>query len=293
MNNRFSGIWPALATPFRNDEVDYPALQRLVHRFMQAGVSGLVVCGTTGEAASLDAGERLAVLDAVLDCGAGLPIVMGLAGNHLKTMTAELEAIQRRPVAGILTPPPYYVRPSQKGIAEFYGAIATAATVPLILYNIPYRTGVSIELDTIREIARHPSVRAIKDCGGDPSLTMQLIADGRLEVLAGEDLQIFSTLCLGGAGAITAASHLRPDLFVRMAALIDAGDLATARRIFYSLRPAIEALFAEPNPGPLKAALSALGLIENEIRPPMLAASSEAAAAVTKHARTLVDLVVG
>ena len=109
----------------------------------------------------------------------------------------------------------------------------------------------------------------------------------------GKDLQIFSTLCLGGAGAITAASHLRPDLFVRMAALIDAGDLHTARHIFYSLRPAIEALFAEPNPGPLKAALSALGLIENEVRPPMLEATPETASTVVKHARTLEDLTAG
>jgi 4-hydroxy-tetrahydrodipicolinate synthase len=290
MSIRFNGIWPALITPFYEGGVDVAALRKLIHRFKAAEVAGLVVCGTTGEAGSLSSDERLAVLDAVVDCGSGLRVVVGLNGiNHTRVLE-ELEMVQRRPIAGVLIPPPSYVRPSQQGIVKFYAEIAQATAVPVILYNIPNRTGVSIELETIREIAKHPAVAAIKDCGGSASLTMQLIADGRLDVLAGDDLQIFSTLCLGGAGAIAASSHLRPDLFVRMAKLIDAGDVMAARQIFYSLRPAVQALFAEPNPAPLKAALAALGLIHDELRAPLLPASPMLRQEVARHARTLETL---
>lgn len=271
----FSGIWPALVTPFRDGEVDHDALRRLVLRFRDAGVDGLVVCGTTGEPHAMSGAERLAVLDTVAACAPGLPLIAGVSGIDPRLLLAELRAIRERPVAGVLVPPPYYVRPSQAAIARFYADIATAAGVPVVLYNIPSRTGVRIELDTIREIARHPNVAAIKDCGGDPALTMQLIADGRLAVLAGDDLQIFTTLCLGGAGAIAASAHLRPDLLVKMARHIGAGELAPARKIFYALRPMMELLFAEPNPAPVKAALAVLGLIEDGVRAPLLGASAE------------------
>jgi len=287
MKRRFTGIWPALITPFRGGDVDHAAIQKLVHYFAKAGVSGLVVCGTTGEAAALSPAERLAVLDTVIGCDTGLALVMGLAGNNLSDVVAELRVIQSRPVAGVLTPPPYYVRPSQQGILEFYGAIAKMTAVPLILYNIPYRTGVSMELDTLRRLAGLAAVCAIKDCARDIALTMQLIADGELDVLTGEDLQIFSTLCLGGAGAITAAAHVRPDLFVRLTRLIEAGEWQAARGIFYALRPVIEALFSEPNPGPIKALLAQAGMIENELRAPMMKASPELEVGLRNHLRAL------
>ena len=274
MNHRFTGIWPALVTPFHDggDAVDHGALQRLVRRFADAGVAGIVACATTGEAGTLSQDERLAVLDSVLEAAPGLPLVAGLSGIDPRAMLAELEAIRRRPIAGILVPPPSYVRPSQAAIVRFYDSVA-APGVPVIVYNIPYRTGVRIERDTFRELARIPGLVAVKDCGGDTALTQELIAGGRFDVLAGEDLQIFTTLCLGGAGAIAASAHVRPDLFVKMAAALAAGDLATARRIQAALRPLIESLFAEPSPAPVKAALAAIGLIGDTVRPPLLAAS--------------------
>jgi 4-hydroxy-tetrahydrodipicolinate synthase len=270
----FTGIWPALITPFRDGDVDHAALRQLVLRFRDAGVAGLVVCGTTGEPAMLSAEEKLAVLDTVIGCAAGLPLIVGVAGIDTRVVLAELQALRQRPIAGVLVPPPYYVRPSQAAIARFYADVADVAGVPVVLYNIPSRTGVRIELDTIRQIARHPNVAAIKDCGGDAALTMQLIADGRLAVLAGDDLQIFTTLCLGGAGAIAASAHLRPDLLVKMARHIAAGELAPARAICHALRPTMEVLFAEPNPAPVKAALAKLGLIEDGVRAPLLGASA-------------------
>lgn len=293
-SNTFHGIWPALITPFRGGDVDadvdHSALRRLVLRFRDAGVAGLVVCGTTGEPHTLSAAERLAVLDTVAACAPGLPLIVGLAGIDPRVMRVELEALRERPVAGVLVPPPYYVRPSQAAIARFYAEIASAAGVPVVLYNIPSRTGVRIELDTIREIARHPNVAAIKDCGGDAALTMQLIADGRLAVLAGDDLQIFTTLCLGGAGAVAASAHLRPDLLVKMARHIAEGRLAEARGIFYALRPMMELLFAEPNPAPVKAALAMLGFIEDGVRAPLMEASAVLKVQLEAEVRRLEEL---
>ncbi|MEN3293879.1 MAG: 4-hydroxy-tetrahydrodipicolinate synthase [Burkholderiales bacterium] len=272
--NGFTGIWVALVTPFQGGEVDYRALQTLARSVRDAGAAGLVVCGSTGEAAALGQDEQMAVLDAVLEAVPDCPVVMGLAGNNLQDVQRRLEEIQGRPVAGVLAPPPYYIRPSQQGLIAYFRTLADASSVPIILYNIPYRTGIGLDLETIRAIAQHPRIAAIKDCGGNPMLTMQLIADARLAVLAGEDNQIFTTLCLGGAGAITAAANIRPDLYVRMANAVINGELDEGRRLFYCLLPLIDRLFKEPNPGPVKAALAQLKFIRDELRAPMQPASA-------------------
>jgi 4-hydroxy-tetrahydrodipicolinate synthase len=289
MHNRFTGIWPALVTPFHDGAIDHAGLRALVRRFHDAGVSGLAVCATTGEAGALSVDERLAVLDTVVEAAPGLPLVVGLSGISPQPMLAELAAIRRRPIAGILVPPPSYVRPSQAALVRFYADIA-AAGVPVLVYNIPYRTGVRIERATFGALADIPGIAGVKDCGGDLALTMELIAGGRFDVLAGDDLQIFSTLCLGGAGAIAASAHVRPDLFVRMAELIAAGELAAARRILYALQPVMETLFAEPSPAPAKAALAALGLIRDEVRAPLLPATPALQAELARQVRELETL---
>lgn len=255
----FRGIWVALVTPFRNGAVDYPALQGLVGQLLEQGVAGLVVCGTTGEAAALSHDEQLEVLDAVLQWAPSQQVIMGLAGNNQRELLAFLQAVQRRPVAGVLVPAPYYVRPSQAGLES------------LVLYDIPYRTGVRIERETLRRIVRHPNIVAIKDCGGDPETIMALIADGQVSVLTGEDLQIFTNLCLGGAGAISASSHVRADLYVTLFQQMEEGDVTSARQTFYRLLPWMQAAFAEPNPAAIKGALALLGMIGDEVREPMQA----------------------
>ncbi len=269
----FTGIWVPLVTPFQDGEIDFPALQEMARRLTGAGIAGLIACGTTGEAAALSEQEQLAVLDAVIAAVPQAPVAMGLSDNNLPSLLARLVQIQRRPIAGLLVPPPYYIRPSQAALVAYFKTLADAAAVPLIVYNIPYRTGVAMELATLRAIAEHPRVTAIKDCGGDAALTMQLIADGKLAVLAGEDQQILSTLCLGGSGAIAASAHLRPDLFARLPQLVRSGQLEEARSVFYRLLPMIHRVFEEPNPAPLKAALGMLGHMRDELRAPMLTAS--------------------
>lgn len=265
----FRGIWVALATPFRAGEVDFAALHNLVSRLLEDGVAGFVVCGTTGEAAAQSHEEQLAVLDAVLQWVPPAQVIMGLAGNNLRELLTFQEEIQRRPLAGLLVPAPYYIRPSQAGLESFFQTVADAATVPVVLYDIPYRTGVRIERETLRRIVRHPRIAAIKDCAGDLETTLALIADGEVEVLTGEDLQIFNNLCQGGAGAISASAHVRADLYVRMQRQVESGDLAGARATFYRLLPWIQAAFAEPNPAAVKAALALQGGIADELREPM------------------------
>jgi 4-hydroxy-tetrahydrodipicolinate synthase len=270
--SHFAGLWLPLITPFREGAVDHSALTRLVQRYGKAGVAGFVVCGSTGEAAALDEAEQLAVLDNVLKAGGGLPVVMGLSNYNLPQTLAWVKVLATYPLAGLLVPAPHYIRPSQAGLWHWFTAIADAARAPLIVYDIPYRTGSVIERDTLLSLGQHPNIRAVKDCSGDPGKTQALIADGQLQVLAGDDAQIFSTVAMGGTGAIAASAHLETSGFVEVIRLLVAGQLADARAAWASLSPVIAAMMAEPNPASIKAALAHQGWIKNELRAPMMVA---------------------
>ena len=270
----FSGLWIPLVTPFQDDSaVDHPALAALTARLRAEGVAGFVACGSTGEAAALDKDEQLAVLETVLEAAQGVPVVIGLSGYHLGQVLAFVRALARCPLAGLLVPAPHYIRPSQEGLRHWFTAIADASSAPLIVYDIPYRTGATLAAETLLALAAHPRIQAVKDCGGDAAKTQALIADGRLAVLAGEDAQMFATLALGGTGAIAASAHWQAPRFVELIALLRAGDLPGARRVWQALQPWITACFAEPNPAPLKALLAREGAMLNVLRAPMTAAS--------------------
>ena len=275
----FSGLWLPLITPFRNDVVDHTALARLVQHYSKTGIAGLVVCGSTGEAAALNEPEQLAVLDTVLKtvqkAKPGPPVVMGLSGYNLAQTLAWVKTISSYPVAGLLVPAPHYIRPSQAGLLHWFHAIADVSAAPLIVYDIPQRTGVAIDCNTLLQLARHPNIRGVKDCGQDAVKTHALIADGHLAVLAGDDLQIFNTVALGGAGAIAASAHVQTERFVEVVRHLQDGSLYEARALWMLLVPVIEAMFAEPNPASIKAALARDGWIANELRAPMIKAAVE------------------
>ena len=269
----FSGLWIALVTPFKDGAVDHPALATLTARLRAQGVAGFVACGSTGEAAALDKAEQLQVLETVLQAAHGLPVVMGVSVYHQGQVLEQVQALARYPVAGLLVSAPHYIRPSQEGLLHWFRTLADASAVPLLIYDIPYRTGATITTETLLALAAHPRIKAIKDCGGSPAKTQALISDGRLQVLTGEDAQIFHTLALGGAGAISASAHWQTPRFVELMALLRAGDLGEARRVWQALLPWIEVCFAEPNPAPLKAVLAHAGEMRNELRAPMMGAS--------------------
>ncbi|MEA3130429.1 MAG: 4-hydroxy-tetrahydrodipicolinate synthase [Paraburkholderia sp.] len=209
-----------------------------------------------------------------------------MSGNHTASMRERIEQLNALPTAGVLMAAPYYIRPSQAGIVGHFTALADASDKPVVLYDIPYRTGVRLELDTLLTLAAHPRIQAVKDCAGSLDTTLALIRDGRLQVLAGEDINIFNTLCLGGSGAIAASAHVRPEQFVALYRALSAGRLDEGRRIFQELAPLIQALFTEPNPAPVKALLAALGLIRDELRMPM----TRAGGALVERLRALEGL---
>jgi 4-hydroxy-tetrahydrodipicolinate synthase len=275
----FSGLWIPLVTPFRQGVADPPAIDHaaaaaLVRSLLADGAAGIVLCGSTGEAAALDDTEQLALLDGLLAAVPDVRIVMGVAGNHLPSLLQRVRALCTRRLAGLLVSAPAYIRPGQDGVAAWFRALADASTVPVLLYDIPYRTGVTITRETLLTLAAHPRIVGIKDCGGDLAKTLALVADGRLQVLAGEDLQLFTTVAAGGAGAITASAHCHTARFAAVIRHLQAGDVLAARAAFLPLLPWIEAMFAEPNPAPVKAALAATGRIEGCLRAPLMPASA-------------------
>ncbi|GHC70434.1 4-hydroxy-tetrahydrodipicolinate synthase [Pseudorhodoferax aquiterrae] len=282
----FSGLWIPLVTPFTaDDRVDHAALAALVRDLAGRGVAGFVPCGSTGEAAALTADEQLAVLDTTLAAAGGLPVLMGVGGYRLQGVRAQLQAVCTRPVAGVLVAAPYYIRPSQEGLLTWFRTLADASPVPLVLYDIPYRTGVELRLETLLALAAHPRIQAVKDCGGDAGKTAALVADGRLAVLAGEDAQIFGSVALGASGAIASSAHRHTERFVHVIERLQAGALAEARALWQPLLPWVQAVFGEPNPGPIKALLAEAEQMEDRLRAPMTPAS----AALRQRLRALED----
>ncbi|SDR17987.1 4-hydroxy-tetrahydrodipicolinate synthase [Pseudomonas grimontii] len=265
----FQGIWVPVVTPFQDGAIDFAGLHRLVSHLLAKHVAGIMVCTTTGEAASLSRQEQLAVLDAVLRLVPAQRVVMGLAGNNQIELLQFQAEILKRPLAGLLVPAPSYIRPSQAGLEAFFRTVADASSVPIILYDIPYRTGVTFEQATLLNIVAHPRIVAIKDCGGNLGNTLAVLASGEADVLCGEDLQIFNALCLGASGAIAASAHVCTEQFVALWQQVRDNQLAEARATFLGLVPLINTLFMQPNPAPVKAALAMEGLIDSELRAPM------------------------
>ena len=212
-----------------------------------------MVCGSTGEAAALSKEEQLAVLDAVLEVAPDHQVVMGLSGNNMVATLQMQQAIQLRDIAGVLIPAPYYIRPSQCGLIDYFTQLADASTVPVILQHSAahrHRHGAGHAAPA----RTPPAHRRHQDCGGSPDATMALIADGEIDVMTGEDNLILTTLCLGGTGAISAAAHVHPERFVQLTQQVAAGDLRGAQQL-HELLPMIHQMFSFPNPAPVKTVL--------------------------------------
>jgi 4-hydroxy-tetrahydrodipicolinate synthase len=282
-----------MVTPFRQGQVDLDAAQRLASHLVAKGVHGLVVCGTTGEACALDDSEQEMLLDAVLAAvGRDCPVMMGIGGSDTRSVVAQARRYNKHDIAGFLLPAPAYVRPSQEGLLRHFEAVAQSTGHDIVLYNIPYRTGVNIELSTLLALACNPRFVAIKECGGNMNQLMDFINETPLSVLGGEDALILPTLCLGGKGAIAAAAHIHPELFVALYECVSSGDLIKARKIFQLLLPLIRVLFSEPNPGPVKAALARDGWIKDELRLPMTSVSVECKSRIAEIMESLEEVLV-
>jgi 4-hydroxy-tetrahydrodipicolinate synthase len=279
---QLEGVWVPIITPFADHpgrEVDHAALGRLAKHLQRQGVSGLVVGGTTGEAAALTPQERLDCWHTVAQHAPALPLMLGTGGASLADALEDMHLIrqyqltQRVRLDALLLAAPSYVRPSQQGLRDWFLVLADAAPAPVVMYDIPYRTGSTLARETLLSLADHPNIIGIKDCGGDLAKTLALLHDGRLQVLAGEDLQVLAHLAHGGKACISASAHLHPQRWVRMVQCMRSNHLDEAQALWRELVPLIETAFSEPNPGPLKAALAIQGFGSSCVRAPMMDAS--------------------
>jgi 4-hydroxy-tetrahydrodipicolinate synthase len=283
-----AGVWVPLVTPLNVvAAVDADALARLGARVLGDGCTGLVALGTTGEPATLRPAERRLVVDVCADVcvAAGKPLMVGVGSNSTEATIDDLGALENTPaLTAFLVVVPYYTRPTVAGIIDHYRAIAAAAHVPIVVYNVPYRTGRGLDADALLEVADIPGIVGVKQAVGALDLdTLELLRrkPRDFQVLAGDDAFITPTMLMGGVGAIAASAHVCTDQFVQMIAAARAGDSSTAAALAHALLPVVTAGFAEPNPACWKSALCALGELPTQIlRPPMTAASPTATAAL-------------
>jgi 4-hydroxy-tetrahydrodipicolinate synthase len=280
-----AGLFIPLITPFTADgELAATALEGLAHRVLDGGATGIVALGTTAEHATLSDAERTQVLQicARVCRERGAPLIAGAGGNDTARSAAEVAALADYPeVCAALTVVPYYSRPGEAGVIEHVRALADGAPVPLVLYNIPYRTGQALSWAAISRIAALPGVAGIKHATGAVDRDTMLMMAARPEdfrVLAGDDLYVSPLLALGADGAILASAHVCTAEFARLVSLWRDGRAAEARALGHRLAPLSAALFAEPNPAVIKAVLHRSGQIPSPaVRLPLLPASDKAA----------------
>lgn len=275
MRSRFEGIWVPIVTPFNGANVDHAALTRIARYLAENGVAGLVAGATTGEGALLRPAEQEAVFTTLRKAAPGLPVVLGLSHAATAEALTQARVLAALQPAGLLATAPVYVRPTQEGIRRHFEAIVEAADLPLLVYNIPYRSGVNVELETLQALATDTRIAGVKECGGGADRLMRLVHETPLSILSGDDNLNFAALCSGAHGTIAASAHVLPRWHVRIYELLRAGQLAAARRIAVALQPIIRSLFAEPNPVPLKAWLEQQGFCNSDVRLPFVPASSE------------------
>lgn len=275
------GLWLPLITPFLDGEMDTRSLRRLIRHFARQPVDGLVLAGTTGEALTLserETEELVRIAAGELDTpGHRVPVVLGISGSDTRKVVQMLARTSSWPIEGYLIACPYYTRPSQEGLYGHFSAIADSTDLPVVIYNIPYRTGVNLSNDTLLRLAGRPNVIGVKDCSADPEQSFELLGQrpDQFAVMTGEDLAYFSALCSGADGAILSAAHVRTADFASLHRLLLRGELVEARALWQDLYATTKLLFSEPSPAAHKYWMWREGLIESpELRLPMTAAGS-------------------
>lgn len=280
----FTGTGTALVTPFRRDgSLDETALRALVKRQIDAGIDFLVPCGTTGESPTLSHEEHLRVVEITVETAKGsVPVLAGAGGYN----TAEVVALARELAAigadGILSVTPYYNKPTQEGLFQHFCAIASAISLPIVLYSVQGRTGVNIEPATVRRLAAIPNIVGVKEASGNVSQMAAILnaVPDEFTVLSGDDAITLPVISLGGRGVISVVSNEIPAEMARLARLALRGDFRSAREIQRRVHPLMEVNFVESNPIPVKAAMAQMGLLEPVWRLPLVAPKAESEARI-------------
>ncbi len=269
----FQGVATALVTPTTAQGVDYEALGRLLDWQVAEGVNGLVIAGTTGEGSTLSEEEKKSVISYSIEKVAGrVPVIAGTGSNNTEHCIEMSRWASAEGADGLLVVTPYYNKSTQAGLVKMYETIADAATAPLIVYNVPSRTGVSIAPETYARMADHGNISAIKEANGDISAIAETIRllEGRMDVLSGNDDQTVAMMSLGAKGVISVLSNIMPKATAEMCSLALKGDFSAAASMQLKFLPLIHALFCEVNPIPVKAAMAAMGWCEDYVRLPLV-----------------------
>ena len=283
------GLWLPLITPFRDGALDEASVRRLVGHYAAEPVDGFILGATTGEGMALDEAETRLLLavtrDALEAAGRDIPIYLGLSGADTRKLGKALEQSTAWGMDGYLIACPYYTRPSQEGLFQHFSALADATARPILIYNIPYRTGVNMGNDTMLRLAERSNIVGVKDCCADPAQTLDLIRQkpAGFTVLTGEDAHFYSALTSGADGAILASAHVHTAGFAAIRDKLLAGDQPGALADWQRLVDIPRLLFSEPSPGAIKHWLWRAGLIDSpEMRLPMVPVSAELAARIER-----------
>jgi 4-hydroxy-tetrahydrodipicolinate synthase len=277
MRTPFTGVGTALITPFTRDgSLDEAAVKRLARRQIEAGVHFLSPCGTTGEAPTLTHRDKLRVVELVLGEAKGkVPVLAGAGGYDTREVIELARDMERVGADGLLSVTPYYNKPTQEGLYQHFKAISEATPLPIVLYNVPGRTGVNMSADTTIRLSELRNIVAIKEQPDLPQMS-QIISGAREDfiVLSGDDPVTVAVMAIGGKGVVSVASNEAPAEMAQIVELCEKGDFAAARKLHHWLLPLIQINFVETNPIPCKAAMAAMGLIEENFRLPMVPPSA-------------------
>ena len=270
---RFSGVWLPVVTPFKDGEIDYAGYARLVDHYVRAGVTGVIPLGTTGESPTIDEMETEALIERTVATVAGrVPILVGVGGNDTRKVVKAVKRLQNHAVQGILSVCPYYNRPSQDGMREHFTRLAGATDRPILIYNIPYRTGVNLTNETLLALADVPNIAGVKDSSGNIGQSLDLLRQrpAGFAVLTGEDAFFYTMLAHGGDGGILASAHVETATFLSVYERMAANDHQGALKAWSRIESMVPLLFREPNPMPIKHCLWRQGLIASpECRLPL------------------------
>jgi 4-hydroxy-tetrahydrodipicolinate synthase len=273
MRTPWTGVGTALVTPFtRSGELDDAAVRRLGRRQIDAGIHFLVPCGTTGENPTLTPAERVRIVEILVDEAKGqVPVLAGAGGNNTKEVIQLAREIQKAGAAGLLSVTPYYNKPTPDGLYEHFRAIAGSTPLPIVVYNVPGRTGVNIDVPTLVRLSAIPNIVGVKEASGNMTQMCEICraVPSAFIVLSGDDALTLPLMAVGGRGIISVASNQIPAEMVEMVEAAEHGDFAAARAVHARILPLMQINFVEASPGPVKAAMAAMGLLEEAYRLPM------------------------
>jgi len=280
MRTPFTGVGTALITPFTRDgSLDEVAVKRLAKRQIDAGVHFLSPCGTTGEAPTLTHRDKLRVVELVLEEAKGrVPVLAGAGGYDTREVVELARDLERVGADGLLSVAPYYNKPTQEGLYQHFKAIADSTALPIMLYNVPGRTGVNMAVETTLRLSEIRNIIAIKEASANVVQMSEIIAGAREDfmLLSGDDPLTVAVMAIGGRGVVSVASNEAPAEMAQIVELCEKGDFAAARKLHHWLLPLLQVNFVETNPIPCKAAMAAMGLIEENYRLPMVPPSAAA-----------------